>query len=59
MLAEARSEAVLIDGQPYANTYVFAFRIRDGRFAHIAEHYNAHESEKLMPLMAKLAEDGV
>jgi ketosteroid isomerase-like protein len=59
VLAEARSEAVLIDGQPYANTYVFAFRIREGRFAHIAEHYNAHESEKLMPLMARLAAEDV
>ena len=41
VLAEARSQAVLINGEPYANTYVFAFRIRDGGIAHIAEHYNA------------------
>ncbi len=55
VIAEARSVATLIDGQAYAQTYVFAMRIRDGRIAHIAEHYNALETqEKLMPLMAKL-----
>ena len=59
VLAEARSTATLIDGQAYANTYVFAFRIRGGRIAHIAEHYNALESQaKLMPLMARLSAAG-
>lgn len=57
VLAEARSTARLIDGQTYENTYVFAFRVRDGKFAHIAEHYNALVAqEKLVPLMARLAE---
>jgi len=55
VVAEARSEAVLIDGKPYANTYVFSLRIRDGRIAWIAEHMNALiVQEKLVPLMAKL-----
>lgn len=55
VIAEAHSTATLIDGQPYNNTYVFALRIRDGKFAHIAEHYNALEvQEKLIPLMAQL-----
>ena len=55
VIAEARSEATLIDGQDYRQTYVFALRIRDGRIAHIAEHYNALETQaKLMPLMAQL-----
>ncbi len=59
VIAEARSRAVLIDGQTYENTYVFALTIRDGKFAHIAEHYNALEvEEKLMPLMARLEADG-
>src|SRR4051794_10461538 len=40
-VAEARSEGVLINDEPYANTYVFVFRIRDGRIASIAEHFNA------------------
>ena len=56
---EARSQGTLIDGQPYANTYVFVLRIRDGRIAAIAEHYNALiVQEKLVPLMAKLAKEG-
>lgn len=56
VVAEARSTATLIDGETYANTYVFSFRIRDGRIAWIAEHYNALiVQEKLFPLMAKLA----
>jgi ketosteroid isomerase-like protein len=55
VLAEAHSTATLINGEPYANTYVFSFRIRDGRIAWIAEHYNALVSEqKLLPLMAQL-----
>jgi len=55
VVAEARSTATLTNGEPYANTYVFAFRIRDGRIAHIAEHMNlAIVHEKLVPLMAEL-----
>ena len=55
-VAEARSTATLINGEAYANTYVFSFRIRDGRIAWIAEHYNASiVEEKLVPLMASLA----
>jgi uncharacterized protein len=52
VVAEADSRGKLINGSEYANTYVFVFRIRDGRFASIAEHYNALVvQEKLMPLM--------
>ncbi|MFM5908406.1 MAG: nuclear transport factor 2 family protein [Novosphingobium sp.] len=52
---EARSTGKLIDGNDYAQTYVFALRLRDGRIAHIAEHYNALVTrEKLLPLMAGL-----
>jgi ketosteroid isomerase-like protein len=55
VLAEAHSSATLINGEPYSNTYVFSFRVRDGRISWIAEHYNALVSEqKLLPLMAKL-----
>lgn len=57
VVAEARSTATLINGKPYANTYVFAFRIRDGKIAHVAEHYNALEAqEKLVPLMKEMGE---
>jgi ketosteroid isomerase-like protein len=30
----------LFDGQDFQNTYVFMFRIRDGRIAAVAEHFN-------------------
>lgn len=57
-VAEARSEGVLINGEVYANTYVFVFRIRDGRIATIAEHFNALVvQEKMMPLVAQLRAD--
>jgi len=40
-------------------TYVFCFRIRDGRIAWIAEHYNAFVAqEKLFPLMGQLTRPG-
>jgi len=55
VVAEARSVATLINGESYANTYVFSFRIREGRFAWIGEHMNlAIVHEKLVPLIAEL-----
>jgi ketosteroid isomerase-like protein len=51
-VAEVRSEGTLINGEPYSNTYVFVFRIRDGRIASVAEHFNALiVQEKMMPLV--------
>jgi ketosteroid isomerase-like protein len=56
VVAEARSDGLLINGEAYANTYVFVFRIRDGRIASVAEHYNALVAqEKLVPLMKQAA----
>jgi uncharacterized protein len=40
-VAEVRSSGRLADGTDYANTYVFAFRVREGRIARVAEHFNA------------------
>lgn len=55
VVAEARSHAVLVDGSDYEQTYVFAMRVRDGKLAHVAEHYNSRiVDEKLLPLMADL-----
>jgi ketosteroid isomerase-like protein len=55
VVAEARSEGVLVGGEPYGNTYIFVFRIRDGRIASVAEHFNALiVQEKLVPLMQTL-----
>jgi ketosteroid isomerase-like protein len=54
-LAEARSAGRLVDGTEYANTYVFAFRFREGRICSIAEHFNALVvQETMIPLMRKL-----
>jgi len=56
VVAEAVSQAVLINGETYSNTYVFIFRIRDGKIASVAEHYNAIIArDKLVPLMAQMA----
>jgi hypothetical protein len=55
VVIEARSQATLINGQEYANTYVFSLRVREGRIAWIAEHFNALVAqEKLLPLAASL-----
>lgn len=54
-VAEVHSEGTLINGEDYANTYVFVFRIRDGKIASVAEHFNALiVQDKLIPLMAEL-----
>lgn len=59
VVAEARSTATLVNGEPYANTYVFSFRIRGDRIAWIAEHFNALiVQDKLMPLMRQMMGNG-
>lgn len=56
VVAEATSVGTLINGEEYRQTYVFILRIRDGKIASVAEHYNAIISqEKLVPLMARAA----
>jgi ketosteroid isomerase-like protein len=56
VVAEATSVGVLVSGEDYRQTYVFVLRIRDGKIASIAEHYNALiAQEKLMPLIAEAA----
>jgi hypothetical protein len=55
VVIEAHSQATLINGEAYGNTYVFSLRVRDGRIAWIAEHFNALiAQEKLFPLAASL-----
>jgi ketosteroid isomerase-like protein len=52
VIAEVQSDGAFVNGERYANTYVFVLRIRDGLIASVAEHYNALiVQEKLMPLM--------
>jgi ketosteroid isomerase-like protein len=55
VVAEATSEGRLINGETYSQTYVFVFRIRDGKIAAVAEHYNALiAQQKLMSLMKEV-----
>jgi NADPH:quinone reductase-like Zn-dependent oxidoreductase/ketosteroid isomerase-like protein len=56
VVAEVRSLGILINGEEYRNTYVFVFRIRDGRIASVAEHFNALiVQEKMVPLVRAIA----
>lgn len=55
IVAEARSTGRLVNGEDYAQTYVYVFRVRDGRIVSVAEHYNALVAQqKLLPLMKEL-----
>ena len=55
VVIETHSQATLINGEEYGNTYVFSIRVRDGRIAWIAEHFNPLiAQEKLFPLIASL-----
>ena len=50
--AEVHAHGELVDGQPFENTYVFVLRLRDGRIASVAEHFNPIPVEqKLRPLI--------
>jgi len=56
IVAEAHSEGTLVNGEEYKNTYVFVFRIRDGRIASLAEHFNALiAQDKMVPLVRAIA----
>lgn len=41
LFATARSEAETVWGAPYANTYVFRMKLRDGKIAEHVEYFNA------------------
>jgi uncharacterized protein len=57
VVAELHSEGTLINGEDYRNTYAFVFRIRDGRIAAVAEHFNALiVREKMVPLVQALTD---
>lgn len=55
VVIEAHSSARLVNGETYANTYIYVLRIKDGLICSVAEHYNALVArEKLVPLMKGL-----
>lgn len=50
VVVEAHGVGKFADGETYENTYVFVLKIRDGRVASIAEHFNPLIAmEKLFP----------
>jgi uncharacterized protein len=50
--AEVQSRGTLVNGELFHNVYVFIFRIRDGRIASVAEHFNPQiVREKIIPLL--------
>jgi ketosteroid isomerase-like protein len=52
VVVEAQAKGVLVNGEDYRNTYVFVLRLRDGRIAALAEHFNPRiVEEKIMPLL--------
>src|SRR5271165_1211963 len=54
--AEVQARGKLKSGEDYRNTYVFMFRIRNGRIASVAEHCNSIVvREKIMPLLQAAA----
>lgn len=52
VVVEAHGKGTFPDGVAYENAYVFVLRLRDGRVAAIAEHFNPIPAmEKLFPRM--------
>jgi ketosteroid isomerase-like protein len=50
--AEVQSRGTLVNGDLFQNVYVFIFRIRDGRIASVAEHFNPQVvREMIVPLL--------
>lgn len=53
VVAEFRSEGVLVTGETYRNEYLFLFRVRDGRIAYVGEYFDPGiVREKIAPAMA-------
>ena len=40
VVVENKLKGAFPDGEPYENTYIFSLKVRDGRVAAIAEHFN-------------------
>jgi uncharacterized protein len=54
-VAEVDSRGTLVNGEEYRNNYVFVFRIRDGRIASVAEHFNPDAvREKMIPVLQSI-----
>jgi uncharacterized protein len=50
--AEVRSHGILVSGEIFRNDYLFMFRVRDGKIASVAEHFDPRVvREKILPLI--------
>ncbi|HEX7871476.1 MAG TPA: nuclear transport factor 2 family protein [Sphingobium sp.] len=52
VVAEVRGSGTLINGDSFQNRYVFVLRIRDGKIASVAEHFNPDPvRQQIVPLI--------
>lgn len=50
--AEVRSHGIFADGEAFSASYVFTFKLRDGRIAALAEHFDPRPvEEQIKPRM--------
>jgi uncharacterized protein len=50
--AEVTAQGTLHNGEEYRNHYVFTFRIRDGKIAHVCEYFDPRPIDaQIMPLL--------
>lgn len=58
VVLEWEGNAVLSNGQPYCNQYVFIFTFRDGLIAHMDEYFcTVHADETILPLLIQQGEE--
>jgi uncharacterized protein len=52
VVAQARGAGTLVNGDTFANRYVFVFTVQDGRIARVEEHFDPRVVERqLVPLI--------
>lgn len=54
VVVEFEGNAVLSNGQPYTNQYVFVFTFADGKIRQLNEYFcTVHADERILPLLAQ------
>lgn len=58
VVLEFEGDAVLSNGQPYCNQYVFLFTFRDGKIHQLNEYFcTVHADERILPLLAQKGQE--
>lgn len=58
VVLEFEGDAVLSNGQPYCNQYVFVFTFRDGKIRQLNEYFcTVHADERILPLLAQKGQE--